>query len=316
MKALLLGERTLHDIDGQVAKILRGLGNPDPPLDLRLVRELLSLDHAYYSVTEDGAVRESVSRLIVAGKQVLKRPTLLAEAIKKLSLRALYLPDQRRILIDADQPRLKHRWNEGHEIGHSIIPWHQGLMGDDELTLTPACHAVFEAEANFAAGQLLFLGNRFLEEAKSLDPGFSAVDQLAKRFGNTKTSTLWRYIERVSPGLPVVGVISGHPHVLRRDPTIDLDNPCKHVMQSTAFHRQFSNISEASLFQIVSSYCGAQHGGILGTAEVLLQDDNGGRHVFRFETFYNRYEALTLGIHERQEANVFAGGDWVGVAAE
>ena len=141
MRNVRLGQRTLVDIDGQVEKVLRGLGNPEPPVDLRLVRELQKLDRGYYSTTDDGLLRETMSKLLVAGKQVLARPTLIGEAVRTLSLKALYLPDQKRILLDKDLPPLKHRWNEAHEIGHDLIPWHAGMMfGDTEQTLTPACH--------------------------------------------------------------------------------------------------------------------------------------------------------------------------------
>jgi hypothetical protein len=134
-----LSTRTAADIEKQVQKILRGLGNPEPPLDLRVVRELLRLDRVYYSVSDDGALRETVSRMKVAGTQILERPTLLLDAVRKLSLRALYLPDRKRILLDSSLPALKHRWNEAHEIGHDVIPWHAGMMlGDNEFTLTLA----------------------------------------------------------------------------------------------------------------------------------------------------------------------------------
>jgi hypothetical protein len=53
VKNVSLGHRTIADIDGQVTKVLRGLGNPEPPVDLRLVRELLKLDRGYYSTTDD-----------------------------------------------------------------------------------------------------------------------------------------------------------------------------------------------------------------------------------------------------------------------
>ena len=86
---------------------------------------------------------ETFSRMKIAGRQVLLRPTILGDAVRSLSLKALYLPDQKRILLDKDLPPLKHRWNEAHEIGHDIIPWHAGMMlGDTEQTLTPACHEI------------------------------------------------------------------------------------------------------------------------------------------------------------------------------
>jgi hypothetical protein len=89
VKNINLGARTIADIDGQVAKVLRGLGNPKPPIDLQLVRELLKLDRGYYSTTDDSLLRETFSRMKVAGRQILQRPTLLRDAVRSLSLKAL-----------------------------------------------------------------------------------------------------------------------------------------------------------------------------------------------------------------------------------
>lgn len=298
MKNIQLRSRTRTDIDDQVAKVLRGLGNPEPPLDLRLVRELLKLDLAYYSTTaNDGLLRETVSRLKVAGKQILQRPSLLVDAVQKLSLKALYLPDQKRILLDETLPKLKHRWNEAHEVGHSLIPWHDGMMlGDTEQTLTPACHAAMEAEANYAAGQILFLQERFPDEGNACMPSFSQVQRLHKIFGNTLTSTLWRYVEQIHPDIPMVGLVSGHPHPEKRKPDFDLTNPCKYFIQSKEFAARFGILTEQSLFTLIASYCRPQKAGPIGDGEIILTDGNGGRHQFYFETFFNGYDALTLGV--------------------
>ena len=45
---------------------------------------------------------------------------ILGQAIRKLDLRALFLMDQDRILIDQELHHAKHRWAEGHEIGHKL----------------------------------------------------------------------------------------------------------------------------------------------------------------------------------------------------
>lgn len=297
MKNLHLKARTAADIDGQIAKILRGMGDPEPPVDLRLVRELLKLDRGYYSTTDDSLLRETFNRMKVAGLQVLKRPTLLRDAVTSLSLKALYLPDQKRILLDKDLPLLKHRWNEAHEIGHDIIPWHAGMMfGDNDQTLTPACHEIMEAEANYAAGQLLFLGGRFVEEACSLPPSLSEIRAMAKRFGNTMTSTLWRFAEQAHQGRPMVALVTGHPHPAKRKADFDPADPCRYCVQSPDFLERFGALTEVQLFNVVASYAGAQGGGSLGEDEVVLPDRNGQRHLFKFETFYNRHEALSLGV--------------------
>jgi hypothetical protein len=296
VKNVSLGHRTIADIDGQVVKVLRGLGNPEPPVDLRLVRDLLKLDRGYYSTTDDSLLREMFSLMKVAGLQVLKRPTILRDAVQTLSLKALYLPDQKRILLDQDLPVLKHRWNEAHEIGHDIIPWHAGMMlGDTEQTLTPTCHEIMEAEANYAAGQLLFLGGRFVDEARSSTPSLALVKSLSKGFGNTMTSTLWRLVEQAHCGRPIVALVSGHPHPARRKPDFNPASPCRYCVESPPFRQRFGSIRETDLFAAIVGYCGAQRGGSLGRSEVLLADLNGEQHVFYFETFFNSHEALTLG---------------------
>jgi len=303
VKALILSPRTAADIDAQVDKILRAVGQPPPPLDLRILRDHLKLNREYYSSTDDSALRETIRRLTLAGRQILNRPTLLLDAIRKFSLQALWLPDRKRILIDQDVPELKHRWNETHEMGHSIIPWHSELLhGDDKQTLTLSSQAALEAEANYAAGQLLFMRNTFADEARSRPAGFATLRELKKMFGNTMTSTMWRYVEQADPARPTVGVVSAHPHPSRQTEGFDPLRPCRHMMQSSAFAERFSNVDELQVFGIIQQYCGAQRGGLLGAAEVFLTDDRGDQHVFQFETFYNRYEALTLGWHLRPQA--------------
>ncbi len=49
MKNAVIGRLEAEDLREQVRKVLRGLGNPDPPLRLEEVRELLRLDRQYYS---------------------------------------------------------------------------------------------------------------------------------------------------------------------------------------------------------------------------------------------------------------------------
>ena len=305
MKNRIIARKTAEDIDGRVERVLRGLGQSEPPLRLDDVRELLRLDRGFYTADDPGLLQEVISRIRVAGIQVWSRPALLAEAISEWSLKALYLPDRKRILLDSTLPPLKYRWNEAHEIGHSLLPWHQdAMLGDNLLTLTPDCHDQVEAEANFAAGRLLFLRDLFVDEARSVRVSIESVRQLHRRYGNTLSTTLYRFVEAVE--IPVVGMISGHPHPLRRGGDFDPSSPCRHFIRSPAFARQFSDTFDKSLFAAVSSYCGAQRGGPLGEGEITLVDDEGGKHRFHFETFFNRYDALTLGRYVRPAPQALA----------
>lgn len=312
-KNYLISRRTAQDIDERVERVLRGLGNPDPPLRLDDVRTLLRLDRAYYTADDPTLLREVVSRIRVATIQVAQRPMLLMEAIKKWSLEALYLPDPRRILLDSSQPQKKHRWSEAHEITHSLLPWHDEVMhGDNRQTLLPECREEIEAEANYGAGRLLFLRDRFAAEARDVQPSIASVQSLHSRFGNTISSTLWRFVETLGDPRPMIGLITCHPHPSRRPADFDPAKPCRHCIQSAAFAHRFSRLCETEIFEAIAAYCCEKMGGPLGAADLVLTDDNGDDHLFSFETFFIRYrppatgEALTLGSYVRPKTRAFA----------
>lgn len=270
---------------------------------LEYARDLLRLDRKYYSSSDAGVLQEVAHRLTVAGKQVLERPSLLLDAVKRLSLKALYLPDSKRILIDQDLHPMKQRWGEAHEIGHDIIPWHQGLMlGDTTATLRPGCHAHLEAEANYAVGRLLFLQDG-LRERVTGRPNIKVVRELAKDFGNSLTATLWRVVEALD--YPAVGAVTCHPH--RTGADFDPTSPCRYFLRSRRFAAEFSRVDELQVFAAVRGYAADRKGGPLGSSDVVLVDDADQDHVFLFETFCNRYEALTLGLYQSRRPVRVAG---------
>ncbi|MBA2678830.1 MAG: ImmA/IrrE family metallo-endopeptidase [Ktedonobacteraceae bacterium] len=291
MNNIFLDERAKNDIDAQVNKVLRGLDYPEPPLQLEDVRLLLALDKQYYSSTNDGPLQEYVSKIKVAGKQIIHRPQLMLDAVKKFDLKALYLPDQKRILIDEELPKPKQRWSEAHEYTHSIIPWHSGLtLGDDKQTLSLFCHEQIEHEANYATGRLLFLQEKFDSVASQTPMSIKLAQQLSKLFSNSLTTTLWRLVELHSA--PAVGLIGCHPHRPEEGKV-----PIRYFVTSRTFQQRFSNISESTVLENVKSYCGYSTRGPLGGAEIVLDDSSGSCHRFEFETFYNQYDALTLGVY-------------------
>ena len=100
MSTIEIGGYEREDIGVQVRRILADLSWPEPPLNLNEVRELLKLDLQYYNSTNSTALNDIAHKIRVAGKQILARPTLLVDVIKKASLSALWVPDRKRILID------------------------------------------------------------------------------------------------------------------------------------------------------------------------------------------------------------------------
>jgi hypothetical protein len=186
------------------------------------------------------------------------------------------------------------------------------MHGDNVQTLLPECTEQAEAEANFGAGRLLFLRDRFVIEARDMPISLASIEKLRTGFGNTISSTLWRFVEAVGVDRPVVGMITCHPHPNRRPQDFDPIKPCRHCIQSSGFAARFARITERDLFNAISSYCSPQLGGPLGMRDLILKDDNGDEHVFTFESFFIRYkapavgEALTLGVYTRPNVRLVA----------
>lgn len=296
MKKIRLDEYSAADIDAQVSKILRDLGNPEPPLRLEHVRELLKLDRDYYSAADNGLLNRWIHSLKVAGKQIAYRPAFLKDFVQNFRLDALCLFDEKRILISRELPTPKQRWAEAHEIGHLIIPWHGPIsLGDDKYTLTANCHETMEAEANYGASRLLFLRDKFKAHALSCKPTLTHVGDLKKRFGNTITTTFYSLIEALD--VPAFGLITGHPK--KPDPDFDPSKPCRHFITSPQFDDQFGHITDMQLYPILESYC-TYGKWDLGQAETILHNSRKEPYIFSMETIFNKYDALTLGVSMRR----------------
>ena len=301
MKNSHLDPYSAADIDAQVLKVLRDLGNPEPPLHLEHVRELLKLAKDYYSTADDGFLKRWIHSLKLAGKQIAARPGFLKDFVQNFRLDALCLFDEKRILISQELPTPKQRWAEGHEIGHLIIPWHGPIsLGDDKYTLKANCHEAMETEANFAARRLLFLRDKFKVRALSSEPTLAHVTDLKKAFGNTMTTSFYSLVEVLD--IPAFGLITDHPKKPGKD--FDRFNPCRHFITSPSFDAQFGQVTDKQLYAILEKYC--RYGKWdLGTAETVLTDNRGDRFIFHMETIYNHYDALTLGkMVRKQELSV------------
>jgi Zn-dependent peptidase ImmA (M78 family) len=284
-----LKQGTRNEIDLQVQKILRGLGNPKAPLDLEAVFKLQKLDPQYYRTSEDGVVRETISRVKVGTKLIFERPTRIWEAIKAADLKALWIPEQRRVLVDGNLHEMKKRWNSAHEIGHSILEWHRDYtFGDDQLTLVEDCHIQIEAEANYAAGRLLFMQEQFDARILGAKHTLKSLNKLAHDFGNSWTSTLYRTVEILD--VPAFAVIGAHPRRSSQGQT-------KHFITSAPFDAMFPNFHESDALRIIQSYCSFSTRGPLGEGTFILTDIRGDRWEFTAESFsLPQGQVLTLAL--------------------
>lgn len=243
-----------------------------------------------------------MSRVKVGGKLLIEKPWRILDLIKKFDLKALYVPDYNRILLDESQPEAKWRWNEAHEIIHSAVPHHQVLMhGDDLYSLNPSCHEKLEDEANYGAGRLLFLQGRFEEFVHSSPVNFKMVMEAKRIFKNSMTSSLWRLVEALD--VPAFGMVSIHPRYAKNSTAAE---PYRYFIRSRKAMDQFSGISPSDVFAKVRTYCSWSKQGPLGESEVGVKDDNGYEHDFLFESFHNGHEALTLAIYGKVRPAIVA----------
>jgi hypothetical protein len=149
---------------------------------------------------------------------------------------------------------------------------------------------------------MLFFQDAFVRDARDLEAGISALTTLKKRYGNTITTTLWRFVEQSQQ--PMLGGISCHPH--RQPAEFDPANPFRYFVGSRQFQERFSNTRETEIFQHVRQYSSNARGGPLGATELVLNDNDGSGHIFHFETFFNQHDALTLGIYRREHSVIVA----------
>lgn len=74
------------------------------------------------------------------------------------------------------------------------------------------------------------------------------------------------------------------------------------------FTEQFNPPDLVGLKTKIALYCYGRKGP-LGSRSCLLTDKNGDTHSFRFETFYNSYDALTLAVYEKKTTKAVSMND-------
>jgi hypothetical protein len=98
-------------------------------------------------------------------------------------------------------------------------------------------------------------------------------------------------VEHAGEDRPIIGAVGQHPNQ-------QAEGPCfRHLIPSLAFDTRFDVPNLDVFIQSIRNYCRWGKRGPLGNGEIVLTDRNGRQHEFDFETFYNGYDALTLGVH-------------------
>lgn len=294
-----IGQYERGDINDLVDRLLRDLGMPEPPLNLDQVRQLQKLDLSYYSKTDLNLLDEMAHRARMAGSTILSSAKRMADVVSQYGLRGLLMlkENDKKIFIDDSVPALKHRFIISHEITHDLLPWHRALLlGDNEATLSPSCHQVMEAEANYGGRRLIFMGKRFHAEARDISVSWTSIEMMKKRYGNTLTTTLWQFVCERDPGHPVFGLISRHP--LHPEIGRDHGGDVAYFIRSDGFRQYFSNVSEQDAFNALRSYVSGKKRGPMGEDIQVFFNANGEACDFEMFSFSNGYELLTYGVYK------------------
>ena len=279
---------TRTDIERLVKRILQDSGFREPPVDIYGVLETLNLDREFYDL-EDPGLTHTLRHQIIIGAQ------RLSEIVEKVRLQALLFFDEKRVVLDKDLPQIKHDWAYAHEAGHEIIPWHREFCrGDTVLTLDPTWHELLEAEANYAASELLFCGEAFTIDSWNSRPCLASIHELQQRYRKSLLATARRYI-RKGPDRAMILLVS----TAWWDPQLsDQPGRVRHLVISLVFELQFGGLGPEQLRKDVDSYTSRRRGGPVGEFVYRLQDANGEMRLFFAECFYNGYYVMTLLVEQ------------------
>lgn len=284
-----MDEATRNDIEKAVQKTLWGAGVTRPPVSVQPVLDHLRLHREFYSLQNPSFLDRTKYKITVAGKK-------LAQVIGKIRLAAVLLFDERRVVVDADLPKIKQDWPSFHEAGHRILVWHRPFFyGDTAQTLEPDYQQMLESEANYAASAMMFCGSTFTKESRDTTPEWSTVNLLAKRYGKSLLATLRRYVEH-GPDHAMAMLVST-PY-WRRVPE-DQTGRCRYFVRSGLFAEQFPLIPEEVLRTEVDRNCVPRKGGPVADFTCALLDANGRPHEFRVQSFFNQHYLLTLAVQQR-----------------
>ncbi|XHC09215.1 hypothetical protein ABWH98_16925 [Labrenzia sp. ac12] len=288
------------DINEHIARLLRDLGNPEPPLRLEVVRELQQLDLTYYSKSNLNLLDEMAHRAKMAGHSISSTAKSMRDVVNKFGLKGLLMLKEgdKRIFIDDEVVPLKRRFIIAHEILHDLLPWHRSLLiGDNELTLNPTFHQAMEAEANYGGRRLIFMGDQFQREALDCCFDWQTIAKFKDRYGNTLTTTLWQMVCERDPEHPAFGLISRHPYHPDICSKAGNDNVA-YFPRSRGLIERFPSLTHDIAFAAVVEHATTKKRGPVGEGESVFYDVNGEAHVFEIYSFSNTYDLLTFGIYK------------------
>jgi len=281
-------EATCRQIDKVVDRALEDAGLKEPPFMIEDLLEYLEVNRDFYDLEDVRLLRRFWHKVKVRGRR-------LVNIARKISLHAVWLPDDDQILVDSSIPAPKQEWASFHDAVHTIVEWHRPyFLGDTAQTLDPDFQEMLEGEANYGASALMFGGKIFAKEALDTSPEWASIQLLKKRYKKSYVTTVRRYVQ-FSHDIPMVIVISTPWWEEKPD---DQKDRCRHFVPSRKFGSLFACISPEIVLEQVDNNTYQRTGGPVGQFGLSLPDINGDLNEFYAESFYNRHYVLTLLVYQ------------------
>ena len=162
------------------------------------------------------------------------------------------------------------------------------------MTLDPDFHETLESEANFGAGQLIFLGERFGQEARDYPRNFESIKTLKDVYKNSMMSTLWRFVEEREPTEASFGLVSRHP----LHPNIGgapNGEPVYKFVASSGFHMRFPGVTANQIYETLRRHSKWSRRGPVVNGDEYFADVGATKRMFHLDGFCTSHQVLTYG---------------------
>jgi hypothetical protein len=280
-----VNESTRREIDKIVERILRDADLRKPPIQITDVLEYLKLNRDFYSLDDPTLLRRFAHRLQIGTKKIID---VVREKVK---LAAVWLPNEKRILVDTSLPEPKQLWASFHDSVHTILPWHRDFfLGDTAQSLEHEYQDMLEAEANYGASGLMFGGDVFTAQALDTTPCWQSIEQLKKLHNKSYVTTFRRYVEH-SHDVALAGVISTP---WWKEKPEDQITCCRHFIRSQTFKREFPSVHSDQLLGSINKFTHPRKWGIAGDFTCAVENIGGDQFEFFAESFFNQHYLMTL----------------------
>jgi hypothetical protein len=221
----------------------------------------------------------------------------------KRILGALVFPS-RTAFVDLSQAEPRARLTHAHEIGHRILPWHEGAFHlDNHEHLLGLTKERLELEAYLAGGHLLFHGRRFTEHALGYQFSINTPIALAGEYSASMHAAIRYYVMHMPE--PVAVLIAGRYRPATSVPVWD-------SVESPSFLVQFGHLADRmpnARLEIAGGNAqpfgdiaySAMSTTDVASKELPLTDLRGDPRIFVAEAFFNQHNLFVM-LTERRAA--------------